>query len=43
MIAVKGTSIQTVASEPVAEVRQNNREGEGCVRKKDEAIGILLH
>ena len=28
LIAVKGTSLQTVASELVAEVRQNKREGD---------------
>lgn len=34
LIAIKGTSLQTVASESVEEVRQNKWEGDGCDRKK---------
>lgn len=35
LIAVKGTSLQTVASELVAEVRQNKGEGDACDWKEE--------
>lgn len=35
LIAIKGTSLQTVAREPVAEVRQNKGDGDACDWKEE--------
>lgn len=35
LMAIKETRLQTAASEPVVEVRQNKGEGTGGDRKKD--------
>lgn len=41
MIAIKGTSLQTVAREPVAEVRQNKEMEMLVIGRRRQAIGIL--
>lgn len=35
LIAIKGTSLQTVARELVVEVRQNKADGDACDREKE--------